>query len=160
MNALDKYLSFATTMPNPAHRKALRIQATAELASLRATLDEAREAIEPFAKAWEEFLSTEEGFTMGDSITIPLSNLCVAATWWEKWYEMRTGNHASAESAHKQLAQLRAAQDEAREAISAYLLAGMHTHNYIALEVVQRTCPRCIARENLSAWLEKWKEMS
>ena len=78
----------------------------------------------------------------------------------ENWHIAPLAARAELDELRGKLEEVDAVLSEMQKAISAYLMAGMHRHGDIALAVVQRTCPRCIARENLSAQLEKWKETS
>ena len=64
----------------------------------------------------------------------------------------------NAEQAATELTELCTALDKARKVIDGYLTAGMHTHGDFAFEEDWERCPRCIARKNLSAWLEEFKE--
>ena len=78
----------------------------------------------------------------------------------ENWHIAPLAARAELAELRGKLEEVDAVLSEMQTAIGIYLTAGMHRHGDIALEVEWRKCPRCIARENLSAQLEKWKETS
>ena len=69
--------------------------------------------------------------------------------------ELRQIREGQIEELLNEKAQLRAALDKAGKVIDGYITAGMHTHGDFAFEEDWEICPRCIARKNLSAWLEE-----